>query len=225
MVTKDIFSINLLLASSSPRRKELLQAAGLELQVQPVDVPEPVLPGESGHEMVCRLAEEKAQAALENFIDGQIVLAADTTVLHAGQIIGKPADEAEAIDMLLRLRQGSHRVISAVTLVERASGTKLTTATKTDLFMRGYDRNEVKQYVASGSPLDKAGAYGIQDEAFMPVDMARFEGCFTNVMGLPLCSLGLMLAAMGFAGADALIEVCFDYHRHELQPIGELLNA
>ena len=222
---KDVFKVDLLLASSSPRRKQLLESAGLKPLVRPVDVPEPVLPDESGMEMVRRLAAEKAQAALESYSEGALILAADTTVLHAGRVIGKPADEAEAVEMLMELRQGSHRVITAITLAERSSGKMMTAATTTDLFMRHYDRQEVERYVAGGSPLDKAGAYGIQDENFMPVDMARFQGCFTNVMGLPLCSLGLMLERLNIDSAAPLIDSCFGYHRHELQPIGELLNA
>lgn len=216
---------DLLLASASPRRRQLLRLAGLEANVQPVDVAEPIHPEESGEAMVRRLSVEKARAAVDRFQAGELVLAADTTVLHQGQILGKPADAKEATDMLLALRQGSHRVITAITIIERSSATQLTAATRTDLAMRDYKEPEVEAYVAGGSPLDKAGGYGIQDEDFMPVDMEQFDGCFTNVMGLPLCTLGQLLAELGYKAERALIEACFRYHRHELQPIGELLNA
>lgn len=175
--------------------------------------------------MVRRLAVEKGHAALERYNEGKLVLAADTTVLHKGQVLGKPATVDQAVAMLMSLRQDRHRVVTAVTLIERANKKELTTTTSTDLFMRQYERHEVERYVASGSPLDKAGAYGIQDDDFMPVDMKRFRGCFTNVMGLPLCTLGRMLDHFGYSTTNDLVESCFDYHRHELEPIGELVDA
>ena len=215
----------ILLASASPRRRQLLRSAGVEPRVRPVDVPEPVLPKETGEEMVRRLAQEKAQAALVAHPDADLILAADTTVLFRGEVLGKPANAEAAVEMLMSLPQDSHRVITAITLVGAGRKERLTAATKTDLFMRPYNRAEVERYAAGGSPLDKAGGYGIQDEDFMPVDMGRFQGCFTNVMGLPLCTLGRMLETWGYEGTDQLIDACFEYHRHELQPIGDLENA
>lgn len=225
MGQKSVHEIELLLASASPRRRQLLRAAGINPLVRSVDVPEPVLPNESGHEMVLRLARKKAQAALAAHPAGGLILAADTTVLHDGHVLGKPVDRQTAVEMLMALRRGSHRVITAITLVDPTLNEELTTSTHTDLFMRNYQRQEVESYVASGSPMDKAGGYGIQDEAFRPVDMNKFNGCFTNVMGLPLCTLGQMLDHWGYGRSDHLIETCFDYHRHELQPIGELVHA
>ncbi|MFP3854371.1 MAG: Maf family protein [Anaerolineales bacterium] len=215
----------LLLASGSPRRRELLRSAGLEPQVRPVDVPESLHPGETAEAMVRRLSLEKAEQAIVQFEDGRWVMAADTTVVHQGKILGKPADEAEALDMLMSLRQGSHQVITAVTLIERQSGQSLTCATTTDLVMRDYHRDEVARYVAGGSPMDKAGGYGIQDEGFSPVDMERFEGCFTNVMGLPLCTVGRMLDHFHAEGSEELIDACYAYHPHKLQPLEGLADA
>ena len=216
---------DLLLASGSPRRRELLRSAGLEPLVRPVDVPEPLRPGETAEAMVRRLSLEKAQEALAQFADGTWVLAADTTVVHQGKILGKPADDLEALEMLMSLRRGSHQVITAVTLIERERGESITCATTTDLIMRDYDLDEVARYVAGGSPMDKAGGYGIQDEDFSPVDMDRFEGCFTNVMGLPLCTVGRMLDYFHAAGSEELINICYEYHSHELQPLEELTDA
>jgi septum formation protein len=216
---------DLLLASASPRRRELLRSAGLEPIVRPVDLPEPLLPDETAMMMVRRLASEKAQTAVERYELGVLVLAADTTVLHKGEVLGKPEGDEQAIEMLMALRDGSHQVVTAITLIERASGRHLTTSTQSDLFMRPYQRSEVERYVEGGSPFDKAGGYGIQDEDFMPVDLDRFQGCFTNVMGLPLCTLGRMLAQFGYSPSSKIVDSCYDYHRHELQPIGELVDA
>lgn len=206
----------ILLASGSPRRRQLLRQAGLEPLISPVDLAEIPLPGETPGAMVERLAAAKAQVAAGETDDGAVILTADTTVVADGQILGKPADAADAVGMLLRLRGRPHQVITAICLLERASGREFVASTQTELHMRWLEAEEIERYVAGGSPLDKAGAYGIQDEDFQPVDMDQFDGCFTNVMGLPLCTVGWALGQLGWDVAPRLTLACFGYRQHEL---------
>lgn len=206
--------LSLLLASASPRRRSLLQRAGLDPIVKPVDLDETPLSGESPAAMVRRLALAKARAARRRFEQGDVILAADTTVVDHGSVLGKPADTDEAVEMLMDLRGRPHEVISALALIQRADGREIVRATRTAVEMRPFSRAEAERYAAGGSPLDKAGGYGIQDESFQPVDLDRMEGCFTNVMGLPLCTLDEALAELGVAVRADLTASCMSYHRH-----------
>jgi septum formation protein len=205
----------LLLASRSPRRRTLLTQAGIDPIVWPVDLDETPLPGETPVEMVCRLAEAKARAALARTEAGRVVLAADTAVIDRGAWLGKPADEAEAVEMLMDLSGRSHEVVTALSVIRRRDGRQRLRAVRTDVRMRAYSRAEAAAYAAGGSPLDKAGGYGIQDRSFHPVDLARMDGCFTNVMGLPLCALGEALHALGVDPGADLTAACLEYHPHD----------
>ncbi|MFQ5611651.1 MAG: Maf family protein [Anaerolineae bacterium] len=184
----------LILASTSPRRRELLALFEIPFTIRTANIDETRLPGEAPAALVQRLSREKALAVAEGLSEG-VIVAADTVVVRGGRILGKPADPAEARQMLRRLRQGPHQVLSGLTVVDVASNRSLTRVNQTRVWMRPYTEAEIAAYVASGDPLDKAGAYGIQHQGFRPV--ARLEGCFVSVMGLPLGDLAEALAGFG----------------------------
>ncbi len=180
------------LASNSPRRKRLLSLSGIPFRVQPADINEDPLKGEEPKAYVRRLAREKSAVVARSLNGDAIVLAADTTVVLDRQILGKPADVAEARQMLVRQRGRSHTVYTAINLRRTADGAELTDLATTEVPMRNYSDAELEKYVASGDPLDKAGAYAIQNAEFHPVE--NMTGCFANVVGLPLCHLQRTLA-------------------------------
>ncbi|MCL4560714.1 MAG: Maf family protein [Chloroflexi bacterium] len=192
---------NLLLASNSPRRRQLLELAGWAFTPSPSDVDEAVLPGELPGAYVLRLAESKARAAADQAPSGWFVLASDTTVVDGTEILGKPASAEEAVQMLRQLRGRTHQVYTALAVLPAPHVDLLTDLCITDVTMRLYSDLEIDSYVASGDPLDKAGAYGIQHAAFHPVE--RLHGCYPSVMGLPLCRLTHLFQQLGFTpGAD-----------------------
>lgn len=174
----------LVLASRSPRRQELLRAQGLQFTVQPAQLDEVVLEGESPADHVRRLSLEKAAAVAADHAEA-MVLGSDTVVVVDGEILGKPADEAQARAMLARLSGRTHRVFSGVALVGPTG--RWADHEETDVRFRPLDEAEIAGYVASGEPMDKAGAYGIQALGALLVD--GIEGCYFNVMGLPLQAL------------------------------------
>ena len=192
--------LSLLLASRSPRRRELVALLGLPFDVTTADVSEEPLADESPARMVTRLSQAKACANSNATIAAAtavaaIIVACDTVVALDGEILGKPRDGIEASEMLRRLRGRAHAVYSAVTLLEPGTGRTTTEVAKTQLVMRTYTDTEMAAYVASGDPLDKAGAYAIQHPGFHPV--ASFQGCYANVVGLPLCHLTRGLRSLG----------------------------
>ena len=167
----------LILASGSPRRAELLTAAGIAFIVQAADIDETPRPGEAAPDYALRLAREKAAG-----VRGPLVLAADTIVVLDGEIMGKPVDAADAIRMLQALSGREHDVITAVCL--RRGDLELFHAETTRVRFVRLSQAEVEEYVASGDPMDKAGAYGIQGLASRYVD--RIDGSYSNVVGLPM---------------------------------------
>ncbi|MGE5377800.1 MAG: Maf family protein [Bacteroidota bacterium] len=199
----------LILASNSPRRRQLLALTGIPFVVSVADVDESQLANERPADYVLRLAEMKARAVRAGA--DQFVLAADTTVVDGSDILGKPKDEAEAVAMLTRLRGHVHQVYTGIALLHAGDGQLLTDLCVTDVPMREYTDEELRAYVATGDPLDKAGAYAIQHAEFHPV--ARMDGCFASVMGLPVCHVILQMRKMGiqadtdfFAGCETLLE-------------------
>jgi MAF protein len=199
----------LILASNSPRRRQLLALTGIPFIVLVADVDESLLANENPAAYVLRLAEAKARAVPADA--GQIILAADTTVVNGSDILSKPKDEAEAAVMLKRLRGHAHQVYTGIAVFRRSDGVLLTDLCVTDVPMRDYSDGEIQDYVATGDPLDKAGAYAIQHPGFHPV--ARMDGCFASVMGLPVCHVILQMRKMDlqpdtgfFAGCEALLE-------------------
>jgi septum formation protein len=186
----------LVLASASPRRKELLTQAGYEFQVVPSSVPEERQSDEDPIAFVTRLAAEKAQAIVDRLandsIEDFLVLGADTIVVVAGEILGKPRDAADAARMLRLLSGRTHHVITGVCFVSRQK-TEVAAET-TSVTMREISEEEIAAYVASGEPMDKAGAYAIQGYAARWIP--RIEGCYFNVVGLPLAKVAAMIRSM-----------------------------
>jgi len=150
--------------------------------------------GESPADYVLRLAETKARTIPVQA--DQIVLAADTAVVDGSDILGKPKDNAEAFAMLTRLRGHTHQVYTGVVLLRQSDGLLLKELSITDVPMRDYSDEEIHAYIQTGDPLDKAGAYAIQHPSFQPV--ASLEGCYTSVMGLPICYVVRMMRKMDF---------------------------
>jgi len=189
----------LVLASASPRRRELLARLGVPFDVRPVSVIEDV---DSTNPVIAasRLARLKAEAARLAEPE-EPVLAADTVVVHGGTILGKPHDAAEARQMLRRLRGESHRVITAVAVIPRGRRVALLRHPQTEVTMRRYTDEEIEASISRGDPFDKAGGYAIQDEILRAV--RRYEGCYCNVVGLPLWTTVELLKR---AGVDITIE-------------------
>jgi septum formation protein len=187
--------IRLILASQSPRRRELLLLLGLPFDIVTPQLDEQQRAGEDPEAYACRLSREKAQA-VARIVDGSaIIVAADTIVVDRNDVLEKPRDAGEAIAMLKRLRGRTHIVYTAVTLLDTSTGRLETRSPGSPVTMRNYSDDEIAAYVASGDPFDKAGAYAIQHEGFHPVE--AFDGCFANVMGLPLCEVISLLEAFG----------------------------
>ncbi len=175
---------SLILASRSPRRLQLLKQIGMSPTVMPCDIPEAFDPSRSPEENAASLALQKAQCVAGNVADG-VILGADTIVILGGEMLGKPENPLDAVRMLSLLSGKTHTVVTGFALVERPSGRHVTGTESTEVTFRRLPREEIEQYVAGGSPLDKAGAYGIQDD-YGAVFVTRIEGCFYNVVGLPL---------------------------------------
>jgi len=173
----------LVLASRSPRRREILQQAGIPFVVRPMEVDETPLPGEAARDYVIRIAREKAEAAAAGLAgDGEIVLGADTTVLIHGEILGKPLDAADARRMLHLLSGQRHAVLTGICL--RSASRAIEDCAETSVWFAPLSSQEIEDYAASGEPMDKAGAYAIQGLASKFIQ--RIEGCYFNVMGLPV---------------------------------------
>jgi MAF protein len=199
----------LILASNSPRRRQLLSLTGLRFIVSVVYVDESTRSNESPADYVLRLAETKARAVKADA--DSIVLAADTTVVDESDILGKPQDNDEATAMLRRLRGHTHQVYTGIALLRQSDGLLLKDLCVTDVPMRDYSDEEIRSYVATGDPLDKAGAYAIQHSDFHPV--STMEGCFASVMGLPVCHVVRLMRKMNlqpntdfFASCETLLE-------------------
>jgi septum formation protein len=184
----------LLLASASPRRAELLRAAGFAFDIQPANADETVHPGETAAGYVRRVAEAKASTVLPRAGD-RLVLAADTTVVVDGSIFGKPVDGADAVRMLRALGNRRHSVLTAVTLAARAR--VITRVETTEVEFAPLSEREIEWYVASGEPMDRAGAYAVQGLASRFV--TRVEGSYSNVVGLPVALVYDMLKEFSIA--------------------------
>jgi MAF protein len=199
--------MKLILASASPRRRELLQQCGIHCDVMPISADELARAGETPEETAMRLAREKARLALGR-MDGRrgLILAADTVVDDGGQMLGKPRDMHQAEAFLLRLRGREHRVITGVCLLRAPDGEEKTDLAVTVVRMRDYSPLELEAYLARGDALDKAGAYAIQHPSFHPV--GSIAGCYTNVVGLPLCRVYALLEGAGKKPDRPLPEGC-----------------
>ena len=193
----------LILASSSPRRQELLRQAGIPFHVHAAHINEDQIAGEDARAYALRLAHEKAQAVATHYPQSY-VLGADTIVVVDGEVLGKPKDHADAVRMLRMLSGRGHEVTTAVSLIAPdavapgtvAPGTRTETRTSTTkVYFRSLTEDEIQQYVASGEPMDKAGAYAVQGGAARWTD--RIEGEWSNVVGLPLSLVTDLLRTYG----------------------------
>jgi len=183
----------IVLASASPRRRELLRQVGVAFRVVPADVDEAVLPGERPAAYVLRVARDKAAAVWSRTGGPLPVLAADTTVVLDGAILGKPVDRAEAVTMLGRLSGRTHEVFSAVA-VQSGPDHVADQVNVTRVTFASLEADWIEAYCDSGEPLDKAGAYGVQGAAGARI--VRIEGSFSGVMGLPLYETCELLRAL-----------------------------
>lgn len=196
----------LVLASNSPRRRQLLGWLDLAFTTTAADIDETPAVGEKPADYVTRLADEKSRACARFAPFGGVILAADTTVADGDQIIGKPLDLDDARRILSRLRNRTHMVHTAIVLSIPSRGISMTELCSTAVKMRAYTEEELSAYIASGDPMDKAGAYAIQNGDFHPV--SRISGCYASVMGLPLCHLERSLRKLGFGSRNGVPYRC-----------------
>ena len=188
----------------------------------PVEVDERAGEAEPVVDYVLRLAESKARATAALIAGEAIVVAADTTVVDGGDILGKPADEDEAEQILKRLRGKVHQVYSALAVLRLPEGTLLTDWCVTDVPMRDYSDEEMREYIASGDPMDKAGAYAIQHAGFRPVE--DLHGCFANVMGMPLCHLVRTLKRLDVSPQADIPTACQSYLSYRCPVFQQVLD-
>ena len=183
--------MNLILASQSPRRRELLGLTGLDFIVRVADIDETMDPGKAPFDEVSRVSRMKALAVSRE--KGDVVIAADTIVVCEGRALGKPRDEADAFRILSLLSGRDHEVMTGMTVVR--DDTVITHTEVTKIHFRDLHPDEIRAYIATGEPMDKAGAYGIQGGAALFAD--KMVGDYYNVMGLPVCRLGMILRSLG----------------------------
>lgn len=195
--------MKLILASASPRRRELLASIGLDFDVRPSDVPEIHQEGEAPEEYVARLSREKAQAVAKRN-PSRWIIAADTTVMIGERLLEKPADAADAARMLGMIAGKTHIVYTGVTLEHAGNDYSETRVAESEVRMLPLSENDIAWYVATGEPLDKAGAYAVQGRGAMFID--SIHGSYTNVVGLPLATLFEMLRRAGIDPLQAAQE-------------------
>jgi len=227
MIAHPDHSVNatILLASASPRRRELIKLLGLPVETTSADIDEVPLPSEQADEMAKRLSVEKAQTASSLILhpSSLILLASDTVVSLDGEPLGKPCDAEEARSMLRRLRGRAHQVYTAITLIELSSDRLITELACSDVPMRTYTDEEIEAYIASGDPFDKAGAYAIQHNGFSPVE--NFSQCYANVMGLPLCHVVRVLRRLGVTAPNEVPSLCQAHIRYECPVFEKILMS
>ena len=183
--------MNLILASQSPRRKELLGLLGIDFEIRVADIDEAMDSAADPRDEVARVSRLKALAVPRQ--EDDVVIAADTIVVCQGKILGKPKNEADAKQMLRLLSGRSHQVMTGMTVLRGQLETVVTEVTQ--IHFRPLSDKEIDRYIASGEPMDKAGAYGIQGGAALFAD--QMEGDYYNVMGLPVCRLAMILRSLG----------------------------
>ena len=185
---------NIILASGSQRRREIIEALDAAVEIVPSGIDErPASHDEQAEDYVASIAASKASAVAANGHSGALVIGADTSVVLDELVLGKPEDEAEAWAMLTALRGRSHRVVTAVTVAR--DGMATSSVTSSDVAMREYSDAEIEAFIESGEPFDKAGGYAIQDGGFAPV--SALTGCYLNVVGFPLCEVMRLMTEVG----------------------------
>ena len=212
----------LILASASPRRRELLHLLGVAFQTQAADIDERENGDPSPQKLVGRLSRDKGRAVAATVENG-IIISSDTIVVLEGQVLGKPADEEEARSMLRALRGRDHHVLSALTIIDQIAGVEVTDRADTLVRMRDYSEREIEEYVATGDPMDKAGAYAIQHPGFHPV--AHIRGCYAGVMGFPLCHLYRHLSRNERIEMRHPVQPCIEFTGHRCTFYPQVLSA
>lgn len=195
--------MKIILASASPRRAEILRNAGISFDLHPTDIDETAFPGEAARVMVARLAEAKARAAAAQIGRGgadAIIVGADTTVECQGEILGKPLDAADAREMLGKLSGRTHHVLTGIFLLRLPENAGRSAVETSAVTFAPLSKKEIDAYVSTGEPLGKAGAYAIQGLAGRFI--SGIEGCYFNVVGLPLARLYTLLRELGWRGEE-----------------------
>ena len=206
----------IVLASASPRRHAFLRQLGVTFETSVADIDETPHAGEAPAALATRLSSTKAAAVARRVVvdwGHALIIASDTVVAVDGRILGKPADAGEAGHMLRQLRGRAHLVHTAISVLATLSGEQQTRLNTTTVVMRPYADDEIAGYIATGDPLDKAGAYAIQHPTFAPV--ASLDGCFSGVMGFPLGDLRDLLAEQGVVIDVSLPSICEEHTRCE----------
>jgi septum formation protein len=191
--------VKLILASASPRRADILRNCGFSFEVIPAHVDETRLEGETAAQYVLRVAQSKAQAIADRMSSSgpsALIIGADTAVVIEGGILGKPADAADARRMLRLLTGKTHEVLTGIAVIRTHDGEHAAHVESTSVTFVPLSREDIDAYIATGEPFDKAGAYGIQGLAGKFA--SRIEGCYFNVMGLPVSKLWQMLSKMDY---------------------------
>jgi septum formation protein len=213
----------IILASASPRRRELLALGNWHFEVIVSAVDETPLQNESPREYVSRLAEAKARAIKSQVSNEAIVIGSDTTVVDGQEILGKPSDEKDAERMLKQLRGKNHQVLTAIALYRISDEKLVKDLCITDVPMRNYSDDEIHAYIKTGDPMDKAGAYAIQHAEFNPVK--SLSGCYAGVMGLPMCHVVRALRNFDIApNADVPMQ-CQSFLNYDCKVTKEILST
>lgn len=206
MSTSHSDSRPLILASQSPRRRELMTIAGYTFETTTADIDETPLANETPGDYTLRVSRMKAEAVCAQAPPNALIISSDTTVAFGNELLGKPADGEEARQTLKRLRNEHHQVYTSITILDVMTGEIVQDLASTDLVMRNYSDTEIEIYIASGDPFDKAGSYAIQNTEFNPVGI--IEGCYANVMGLPLCHLTRTMRRFGIVPSKDVPTAC-----------------
>lgn len=195
--------------------------------VMETDIDETIQPGEDPADFVLRLASEKAFAAgkklEESTLKDVIVIAADTIVVDKEKVLGKPINAADAKNILDRLKNRTHQVLSGIAVYQLETGKIRSSMVLTEVRMRNYTETEVQEYINSGDPFDKAGAYAIQNDSFNPAP--DFEGCFANVMGLPLCHLSLLMRKETLETDSRIADRCQESIHYQCPVYSQILTG
>lgn len=215
--------INLVLASSSPRRKQLLSLGNWKFEVIVSDIDESQHAGESPENYVLRLAKEKTLAVAQKASPESIVIGSDTSVIDGHEILGKPKDVQDAVRMLKQLRGRTHQVYTGVAIYRPIDQRMSTELSITNVPMREYGDDEIRTYVDTGDPLDKAGAYAIQHPDFQPVH--SMDGCYAGVMGLPMCHVVRALEKFGIQAQADVPAACQSLLNYQCPVSGAILRG
>jgi MAF protein len=213
--------IKFVLASNSPRRKQLFSLGGWDFSVIVADVDETPLENEPPREYVIRLAKAKALAVQPKAESDAVIVGSDTTVVDGNEILGKPIHEEDARRMLKQLRGRVHQVFTGIAIMRQ--GRMITDLCVTDVPMRDYSDEEIEAYIQTGDPIDKAGAYAIQHREFKPVN--RLEGCYASVMGLPMCHILRALSRFDIAASADVPSSCQTLLKYDCKVSSAILSG